>query len=87
MCDLDLPTNLRDKLYQITTDRTRDFSRIVSYFPLSEDEKQIIASFLVDTKSSIEFHSIFSDYISEHDWEKSKDNIIKRFQEELFDID
>jgi len=87
MCDLDLPANLRDKLYQITPDRTGNFSRIVSYFPLSEDEKQIIASFFVDTNSSIEFRSIFSDHISENDWRKSKDNIIKRFQEELFDID
>jgi len=84
---MDLPANLRDRVYQIKTESGRDFSRIVSYFPLSEDEKQLIISLLSDSKLSLEFHSIFSDHISEQEWSKSKDNIIKRFQDELFDID
>jgi hypothetical protein len=87
MNNLDLPANLRDKVYQINTESGRDFSKIVSYFPLSEDEKQIIISLLGNSKPSLEFHSIFSDHISEQEWRKSKDSIIKRFQDELFDID
>ena len=87
MNNLDLPANLRDKVYLIKIESSRDFSRIVSYFPLSEDEKQLIISLLGNSKLSLEFHSIFSDHISEQEWSKSRDNIIKRFQDELFDID
>jgi len=87
MNNLDLSANLRDKVYQIYVESSRDFSKIVSYFPLSEDEKQIIISLLGNSQPSLKFQSIFSDHISELEWSKSKDNIIKRFQDELFDID
>lgn len=40
-----------------------------------------------NSKSFNGFHSIFSDHISEQEWNKSKTQIIKRFQDELFDID
>jgi len=87
MNNLDLPANLRDKVYQINAESGMDFSKIISYFPLSDDEKRIIIFLLGNSKPSLEFHSIFSDNISEQEWVKSKDNIIKRFQDELFDID
>lgn len=81
MNELNLPADLKEKIYQIKLHSQNNF-KLVSYFPLSEDEQQIIAK-----DSSVEFHSIFSDYISESEWNKSKTQIIKRFQDELFDID
>lgn len=40
-----------------------------------------------NSKSSDGFYSIFSDHISEQEWNKTKALIIKRFQDELFNID
>ena len=42
---------------------------------------------LDNSPHSHEFHSIFSDHVSEQEWNKSKAQIIKRFRDELFDID
>lgn len=86
MKTINLPTNLKDKIYQIKTNSQNDFSKIVSYFPLSDDEKQLIVT-LNNLKSFDGFHSIFTDHISEQEWDKSKTQIIKRFQDELFNID
>ena len=83
MHNLDLPTNLQEKIYHIISSQN-NFLKIVSYFPLSEDEKQAIT---LNNSQSFEFRSIFSDHVSEAEWNKSKDQIIKRFQNELFDID
>ena len=74
-------------LYQIKVNSQNDFSKIISYFPLSTDEKQLIVTLMNNSKSFDAFHSIFSDHISEQEWNKSKAQIIKRFQDELFDID
>ena len=54
---------------------------------MSEIEKQAILNLIDDSKSFDGFHSIFSDHISKKEWNKSKSQIIKRFQDELFDID
>ena len=35
----------------------------------------------------IGFHSIFTDIVSEEEWNRTKDQIKKRFNDELFDID
>ncbi len=85
MKNLNLPVNLQDKIYQIKVNSQNDFSKIVSYFPLPSDEKQLIITLM--GKSFDGFYSIFSDHISEQEWNKSKAQIIKRFQDELFDID
>ncbi len=82
MNHLDLHANLKEKIYDIKESQN-NFLKIISYFPLSDDEKQTI---LNNTKS-VEFYSIFSDHVSEEEWNKTKDQIIKRFQNELFDID
>ena len=87
MNNLNLPTNLKEKIYHIKTNSQNEFSKIISYFPLSEIEKQAILNLIDDSKSFDGFHSIFSDHISEKEWNKSKSQIIKRFQDELFDID
>ncbi len=86
MKDLNLPANLKDKIYQINVNSQNDFSKIISYFPLSADEKHLIVTLMNDSKSFNGFHSIFSDHISEQEWNKSKAQIIKHFQDELFDI-
>ena len=87
MNNLNLPVNLRDKIYQIKVNSQNDFSRIVSYFPLSAYEKQLIITLMNNPKPFDGFYSIFSDHVSEQEWNKSKAQIIKRFQDELFDID
>jgi len=87
MNSLNLPLSLKEKIYQIKTNSQNDFLKIISYFPLSEDEKQRILSLMGDSKSFDDFYSIFSDHISEKEWNESKSQIIKRFQDELFDID
>jgi len=81
MDSFDLPERLADKIYEI---KTEDGSvSAVSYFPLSVDEKKEILNLL----NSCDFRSIFSDVISDEDWEKSKIHIKRRFQDELFNID
>jgi len=87
MNTMNLPANLKEKIYQIKLDSQNNFSHIVSYFPLSLDEKQLIITLMDNSKSFDGFHSIFSDHISEQEWNNSKVQIIKRFQDELFDID
>ena len=87
MNSLNLPSSLKEKIYQIKINSQNDFLKIVSYFPLSEDEKQTILSLMGNSKSFDGFHSIFSDHMSEKEWNESKSQIIKRFQDELFDID
>ncbi|NOS62793.1 MAG: hypothetical protein HOO66_07145 [Nitrosarchaeum sp.] len=87
MKNLNLPANLKDKIYQIKVNSQNNFSKIVSYFPLSVDEQQLIITLMNNPKSFDGFYSIFSDHISEQEWNKSKVQIIKRFQDELFDID
>ena len=87
MKNLNLPANLKDKIYRIKVNSQNDFSKIVSYFPLSVDEQQLIITLMNNPKSFDGFYSIFSDHVSEQEWNKSKAQIIKRFQDELFDID
>ena len=87
MNNLNLPANLKDTIYQIKVNSQNDFSKIVSYFPLSADEKQLIITLMNSSKPFDRFYSIFSDHVSEQEWNKSKAQIIKRFQDELFDID
>jgi hypothetical protein len=80
--DLNLPANLKEKIYQIKQDPQNNF-KLISYFPLSDKEKQIIAK----DYGVVKFYSIFSDHVTESEWNKSKAQIIKRFQDELFHID
>lgn len=79
---LELSVNFKEKIYDIKESQN-NILKIVSYFPLSEDETQII----LNNSQSVEFRSIFSDHVSEEEWNKTKSQIIKRFQNELFDID
>ena len=84
MAKLILPLHLEDKIFEIKySDGV--VSKITSYFPLHESEKQEILSILKTDFS--EFHSIFSDSVTAEEWEKTKDQIKKRFNDELFGID
>ena len=80
-----LPPNLEDKIFEIKSDSV-NVMKIKSYFPLRENEKQEIINIL-ELKNFNEFTSIFTDTVSDEEWEKTKHQIKKKFCDELFDID
>lgn len=79
-----LPSNLEDKIFEIKYNSDETISKITSYFPFSESERKEI---LLKLNYKIDFHSIFTDSVSEDEWEKTKIQIKKKFNDELFDID
>ena len=86
MTKLHFPSNLEDKIFEIKFESNDEISEIVSYFPLSESETKQICS-LLNKDSFIGFHSIFTDRISEEEWSKTKEQIKRKFRDELFEID
>jgi len=84
--DIDIPASLQDKIFEVRSNSDGLILKIISYFPFSELEKQNIISVLNQPNFS-GFHSIFTDYVSEAEWNKTKDQIKNRFRTELFDID
>ena len=86
MIKLSLPPYLEDKIFEIRFEPDNSLSKIVSYFPLNESEKQEILSNIND-KSFDGFHSIFTDIITDEEWNKTKEQIKKKFNDELFDVD
>ena len=85
MKKLNLPTSLEEKIYDLKYNDSNNSITIMSYFPLNQNEKQDI---LNDNKfETVNFKSVFSDNISESDWQNSKDQIKKKFQDELFNIE
>ncbi len=82
----DIPLKLTDKIFQIKFNSEHSIEKIVSYFPLSEQERLMINSISGQDDFS-NYRSIFSDTVTEDEWNKTKDQIKKRFQNELFDID
>ena len=82
----DIPLELTNKIFQIKFNSDQSIEKITSYFPLSEQERLMINSISgQDTFSN--FNSIFSDTVTDEEWNKTKEQIKKRFQSELFDID
>ncbi|MDH3312380.1 MAG: hypothetical protein OEM28_04425 [Nitrosopumilus sp.] len=81
-----LSSHLEDKIFEIKFDSGDNISKIISYFPLSASEIQEILSFL-HIKSFNGFSSIFADKITTNEWENTKEQIKKKFKDELFDID
>ena len=82
----DIPLELTDKIFQIKFNPEQSIEKITSYFPLSEQERLMINSISgQDTFSN--FNSIFSDTVTDEEWNKTKEQIKKRFQNELFNID
>ncbi|UTY61126.1 MAG: hypothetical protein HPQ69_04255 [Marine Group I thaumarchaeote] len=82
----DIPLELTDKIFQIKFNPDQSIEKITSYFPLSEQERSMINSISGQDVFS-NFNSIFSDTITDEEWDKTKEQIKKRFQSELFDID
>lgn len=87
MNDIQLPEHISDKIYEIETDDKNIISKVISYFPLSDDEKKEFLDILGQNFRFNNFNSIFSDSISDEEWEQSKTQIKMRFRNELFDID
>ncbi|KFM19742.1 hypothetical protein AAA799P11_00487 [Marine Group I thaumarchaeote SCGC AAA799-P11] len=84
MSKLILPDHLEDKIFEIKYSDDA-VSKITSYFPLNDSEKQEINSILNLDFSG--FYSIFTDSISQEEWDRTKEQIKKRFNDELFGID
>ena len=82
----DIPLNLTDKIFQIKFNLDHSIEKIISYFPLTMKERLMLNSISGQDDFS-NFHSIFSDTVTDDDWDKTKEQIKKRFQNELFDID
>ena len=86
MKTLDIPSEIEDKIFEIKHNSDKSISKIISYFPLPELERKSLISLLNQPNFS-EFHSIFTDTVTDDEWNKTKNQIKKRFQNELFDID
>ena len=86
MKKLEIPSRLEDKIFEIKFNSDETISKIVSYFPFSEPERQEILS-LLKVESFDGFRSIFSDCVTDEEWNNTKEQIKKKFKDELFDID
>ena len=82
----DIPDKIEDKIFEIKIISDKSIFKIISYFPLSKLERQTL-TFLLNSPNFFEFDSIFTDSITDNEWNKTKNQIKKRFQNELFDID
>ena len=85
MKKLDIPSEIEDKIFEIKYPSDESVFKIISYFPLSKLECHTLTSQL-NQPDFPEFYSIFTDSITDDEWYKTKNQIKKRFQEELFDI-
>jgi hypothetical protein len=83
---LDIPSEIEDKIFEIKLNSDNSIFKIISYFPLSELERKTIVS-LSNQANFSEFFSIFADTMTDNEWNKTKNQIKKRFQNELFNID
>ena len=81
-----IPSEIEDKIFEIKYHSDESILKIISYFPLSDLERKTIIS-LSNQVNFSEFYSIFTDTITDNEWNKTKNQIKKRFQNELFDID
>ena len=75
----DIPLELTDKIFQIKFNSDQTIEKITSYFPLSEQERLMINS-ISGQETFSNFNSIFSDTVTDEEWNKTKEQIKKRFQ-------
>lgn len=87
MKKLTISSNLEEKIFDIKRDENGEPSKITTFFPLNSTEKQEILGVIKISKDLFDFSSIFSDEISEEEWQKSKVQIRKKFHHELIDIE
>ena len=84
LCDIDF--ELKEKIFEIKTDSNNLILKIISYFPLTElDQNNLIS--IINQPNFVNFNSIFTDYITDDEWNRTKSQIKKRFQDEIFYID
>ena len=81
----DIPFELKEKIFEIkTTDNS--VLKIISYFPLTDLEQNSLVS-IIKQPDFVNFNSIFTDNITDDEWNRTKSQIKKRFQDEIFHID
>jgi len=87
MKKLDISSDLEEKIYDFKNDGNK-ILKITTYFPLKlEDKQEILKSIEKMQLSPVDFKSIFLDDITEEDWIHSKEQIKKKFHDELMKID
>ena len=85
MTSYDIPFELKEKIFEIkTTDNS--VLKIISYFPLTDLEQNSLVS-IIKQPDFVNFNSIFSDSVNDDEWNRTKSQIKKRFQDEIFHID
>ena len=84
MLKLNLSPKLEEKIFEIREASDETISKIISYFPLTKEEQNEIHS---NTNQKLEFRSIFSDTVTEEEWNRTKEQIKKKFRDELIGID
>ena len=82
----DIPLELTDKIFQVKFNPDQTIEKITSYFPLSKQEC-LLTNSISGQNTFSNFNSIFSDTVTDEEWNETKEQIKKRFQSELFDID
>ncbi|MGD2106836.1 MAG: hypothetical protein PVH93_04445 [Nitrosopumilaceae archaeon] len=87
MKKLEVSSKLEEKIYNTKFSIGNKKGKITSYFPLTLSEKDEICDALREPNTIVEFKSIFSDVISDDDWNSTKEQIKRKFQDELIDID
>jgi len=87
MKKLEISSKLEEKIYNAKFSIGNKKGKITSYFPLTLSEKDEICDALREPNTIVEFKSIFSDVISDDDWNSTKEQIKRKFQDELIDID
>jgi len=83
MKKLSIPSDLEEKIYD--TKFHEKNVEITTYFPLNKNESRLILDELKGFQ--VIFKSIFSDNVSESEWQHNKFQIKKKFQDELFSLD
>ena len=86
MTSYDFPFELEEKIFEIKINSHDSILKIVSYFPLTELEKNNLI-LIINQPDFVNFNSIFTDIISNNEWNRTKSQIKKRFQDEIFHID
>jgi hypothetical protein len=85
--ELEISPELQEKIYDLKGDNNGNILKITTYFPLKPTEQQeILKSFKKIKDPKVDFKSIFSDNVSEQEWINTKEQIKKKFQDELMDI-
>ena len=83
---LNISSNLKEKIFDLKVNSDGKIIKVVSYFPLSVKERQMVLT-AIDNNLFDNFSSIFSDTVTDDEWNSTKEQIKKKFHDELFNID